>query len=138
MLAILVIAYHYLGLACVSASISNWGENEPLAGYHAAGNDLNLIMSVFAFLCRSKDDREHMTLICTIKVMNDGMIGIFAAEGGQESLFKAQHEMVAHANGVALLGGKGPCRVKHTLIIFNDSSSHGLSVGASQRLSNVL
>jgi hypothetical protein len=32
-LAILIIAYRFPGLACVSAGIADWGDNEPLAGY---------------------------------------------------------------------------------------------------------
>ncbi len=77
-------------------------------------------------------------MIRTVKVVNDGMIGVFAAEGGKESPVKALDEVVAHTNGVMLLGGKGPCQVQHMLIMFNDSSGHGLSIGASQHLLNVL
>jgi hypothetical protein len=110
----------------------------PKAGDHAVGNVSNLIAGVFDFLCHNKDDREHTTLIRTVEVANNGMIGVFAAEGGQESLVKALDETVAYTNGVMLLGGEWPCRIQHTLIILDDSSGRGLSIGASQRLSNVL
>ena len=92
---------------------------------------MNLIVGIFGFLCHSKDDWEYTMLICIVEVVNDGMIGVFAAEGGQESPVEALDETVAHTNGIMLLHGKGPCRIQHTLIIFDDSSSHGLSVGAS-------
>ena len=102
------------------------------------GNVLNLILGIFVFLWCSNDDQKHKMLICTVEVVNDGMIGVFAAKGGQENPVKALDETVAHTNGETILGGKGPCRVQHTLIIFDDSSGHGLSVGVSRRLSNVL
>jgi hypothetical protein len=65
--------------------------------------------------------------------MNDGMIGVFAAERGQESPVKSLDKMVAHTNGI-----KGPCSVQHMQKKVDDRSGQGLAVGAGWRLSNVL
>jgi hypothetical protein len=66
------------------------------------------------------------------------MIGVLAAEGGQESPVEALDETAAQTNSVMLLGGKGPRSIQHMLIIFDDRSGHGLAVGASRHLLNVL
>jgi hypothetical protein len=59
------------------------------------------------------------------------MISIFASEGRQESPVEALDEMVAHANGLTLVGGKGPHSVQQMLIILNDRSGHRLAVRAN-------
>jgi hypothetical protein len=61
------------------------------------------------------------------------MIGVFAAERGQESPAKSLDKMVAHTNGI-----KGPCSVQYMPIMIDDHSGHGLAVGAGRHQSNVL
>jgi hypothetical protein len=57
---------------------------------------------------------------------------------GSNAFFQTLNEPITNTDCIALLRGKGPDSIHHTLVVFNDGHSYWLSIRAGRGLANVL
>ncbi len=66
------------------------------------------------------------------------MVGVELLEGRKQCFLQTLNEPITNADCIALLCGKGPDSVHHTLVVFDVGCSYRLSIRAGRGLANVL
>jgi hypothetical protein len=62
--------------------------------------------------------------------MHGGVVWVIAMEWAEDTPVQPLDELVTHADGVGVLGGKRPCGVQHLLVVLDRSCHDNLTVRA--------
>jgi hypothetical protein len=136
--AIAVARDSFLGLAGVGCGIIAGSVGIEALPQKAPRNVLHSLNLVFGSLSGRENGRQLLALVRTIQVVDGQVRGVQTGEAWEEAAIEALDEPITHADCVCLLGCKGPQRIHHALIIFDDGCCHHLAIRAWHRLANVL